>query len=241
MKIIPPKRESKCIEDYKDIRHDSSLHKLLLDVGPVMSEALLNFYAKSGDKRVYRSLIEKKNAPYFSSYINYFNSLENKLAIVISNSYKEIQAMKEYELEYVYKIFDSGKDLYAVNVWGEKYNSIIKNRNRILEDEVDLSNRLPKLDYVHSVNTNYAHIFSYNFKKDLDPRKVKSLLYKKTLKMGQNPEIYTNFNLFSLRDKASVGIAFYGRAIEFTDFIDMLNSVDYPSNRKKGGNVKPIL
>ncbi|MGC8533400.1 MAG: hypothetical protein ACP5MV_02085 [Candidatus Parvarchaeum sp.] len=241
MKIIPQKIESKCIEGYKDIRPDSNLHKLLLDVGPIMAESLLNFYAKSGDKRVYRNLIEKKNAPYFSSYINYFNSLEKKLAIVVSNGYEEIQAMKEYELEYVYKVFDSDKDLCAVNVWGEKYNSIVKTRNKILKDEVDASNRLPKLDYVHSVNANYAHSFSYNFKKDLDPRKVKSLLYKKTLKMGQNPETYTNFNLFSLRNKASVGLAFYGRAIEFTDFMDMLNSVDYSYNRKNGGSVKPIL
>ncbi|MCL4362727.1 hypothetical protein M1585_04575 [Candidatus Parvarchaeota archaeon] len=241
MKVLFPKRESKCIEIYKDINEDSNLYKLLLGVGPMMSEALLNFYAKKGDKSVYKNVINKKNLSYFSSYVNYFNSLEKKLTVTVSSSYKELQAMKDYELEAVYSVLDSDKDECTSNVWGEKYDNIIKTRNRILKDEVDLSSRLPKLDYIHSVNVNYAHLFSYDFKKDLDPRKAKALLYKKTLKIGQDPKVYTDFNLFSLKDKASIAIAFYGRAIEFTDFMDMFNSIDYSVNKGKGRNVKPIL
>ena len=235
MKVLFSKKESKCIGAYTDIDSDSNLYKLLIDVGPIMSEALLNFYAKSRDKSIYKNIINKKKVSYFSSYIKYSNSLDNKLAFIISNSYKELQTLKDNELEAVYKVFDSGKDLCANSVWGEKYGSIVNARNKILKDEVDLSTRLPKIDYIHSINVNYAHLFPYDFKKEMDPRKAKSLLYKKTLKSGRDPEMYTNFNLFSLDSKASIAIAFYGRAIEFTDFTDMFNSIDYYFDKAKRG------
>ncbi|MCL5976480.1 MAG: hypothetical protein M1580_02695 [Candidatus Parvarchaeota archaeon] len=241
MKVLFPKREPKCIETYEGINEGSNLYKLLLDTGPIITEALLNFYAKRGDKSLYKNVINKKNLPYFSSYVNHFNSLEKKLIVTVSDSYRELQEMKGYELEAVYSVLDSSNDICASNVWGEKYASIIKTRNKILKDEVDLSSRLPKLDYTHSVNINYAHLFSYDFKKDMDPRKAKALLYKKTLKIGQDPKVYTDFNLFSLKDKASIAIAFYGRAIEFTDFMDMFNSINYSVNKGEGSNVKPIL
>lgn len=240
MKVLFPKKEANYVETYKEVDQDSNLYKLLSELGPIMSESLLNFYAKSGDKSVYKQVIDKKKRPFFSGYINHFNSLEKNLSFMVGNSYKELQAMKDYELEAIYKVLDSGKDLCASNVWGKKYDSIINTRNKILKDEVSLSNRLPKLDYVHSVNANYACLFSYGFKKYLDPRKAKSLLYKKTLKSGQDPKAYTDFNLFSLRDKASIAIAFYGRAIEFTDFMDMFNSIDYSFNKGKGSNIKPM-
>ncbi len=241
MKVLFPKREPKCIEIYKDINTGSNLYKLLSDVGPIMSEALLNFYAKSRDKSVYKNIIDKKKIPYFSSYIKHFDSLENNLAVIVSDSYKELQTLKDYELEAVYKIFDFDKDLCANNVWGEKYGSILNTRNKILKEEVDLSNRLPKVDYIHSINVNYAYFFPYDFKKERDPRKAKSLLYNKTLKTGQDPKTYTDFNLFSLNSKASIALAFYGRAVEFTDFMSIFNSINDYFDKGRGTNVKPIL
>ncbi len=239
MKVLFPNRESKCIETCADINQNSNLYRLLLDVGPILSEALLNFYAKSRDKSVYKNVIDRKKIPYFSSYIKCFDSLESKLAVTISNSYKELQTLKDHELEAVYKVFDSGKDLCANNVWKQKYASIINTRNRILKDEVNVSTRLPRLDYIHSINANYAHLFLYDFKRELDPRKAKYLLYKKTLESGQNPMSYSDFNLFSLNSKASIGLAFYGRAIEFTDFIDMFNSIDNYFDKGNGRSIKP--
>ena len=50
---------------------------------------------------------------------------------------------------------------------------------------------------------------------------------------------YSDFNLFSLNSKASIGLAFYGRAIEFTDFIDMFNSIDNYFDKGNGRSIKP--
>ncbi|MEM0142571.1 MAG: hypothetical protein QXL94_01255 [Candidatus Parvarchaeum sp.] len=237
MKVLFPEKERHLLKEYED--KGSALDKLLFYVGPVISEAILNFYAKSGDKEVYRRIIDRKKLPYFSSYIHHFDSLENDLKFLVQESYKELQGMNDNELEEVYNVLDHGKDPRAESVLGEKYNNIMNTRNKILKDEVDLSSRLPKLNYLHSINANYAYLFGYNFKKDMDPRKVKSVLYKKTLKAGNDPKIYTDFSLFSLRDKTSIALAFYGRAIEFTDFMDMLNLTDYRSDIGNGKNILP--
>lgn len=241
MRILFPKREEPALETYENINANSSLYKLLSRVGPVMTESLLNFHTKSGDRGVYKNVVNRKTIPYFKSYIRYFNSIEKGLAGLVADSYKELQKMKDYELEGVYAVFDSGKDGCARQVWREKYGSMMNARNKIMKDELDPSTRLPKLDYLHSINANYANIFSYNFKKEMDPRKAKSLLYKKTLKIGHDPKAYTDFNLFSLNDRYSVALAFYGRAIEITDFMDMFNSIDYSMNKGSGKNVKPVF
>ncbi len=209
------------------MKRNSNLYSLLSSFGPTMSEALLNFYAKKDDKALYKSAIKKESKPYFKSYFTYFNSLDNPLKRLVENAYQELQTTDEEQLERLYDLFDvTEPDKQALKVWGQDFTKISGIRNKILKEETDFSSRLPRLAYSYSVNANYSYIFPYNFKKSIDPRKVKKIIENNTIKQGHDPESYTSLNLFSLNNKQHVAIAFYGRAIEITDFNDLMNSMD---------------
>ncbi len=223
-----------------DLEGSKSLSDLLSDFGPVMSEALLNVYAVRNNRELYKKLINHGSRPYFKSYIKYFGSLHNGVKNLTENAYNELQRLGSDDLDRVYSLFNlSDGDQIASKVWGKHYKRLADTRNRILREETDFNDRLPELNYSNSVNINFSYIFGYKFN-DLDPRKARHILYRKTLNSGHNPDIYADFGLFSVAGTPRAAIAFYGRAIEMTEFSDLLASVEADFG-SRGKSMRPIF
>ncbi len=229
MKII---RDVEDKENAIKIGGAQNLSDILSTFGPIFSEALLNFYAIRGKKEIYKNVINKKNLKFFKDYINYFDFIPKNLRNKVSYAYDELKNYDEHKIKDITSILSlEYEDLIAKKVWGNNYNKILQIRNKIMNEETNFT---ANKDYITSINANYASIFNYNLK-PMDPRKAKLKIYKNTIKNGHNPEIYTNYNLFSLNNIGSIAVAFYGRAIEISDFNDIVNSTI--SYKAKGKNL----